>query len=77
MTSEQRQEMIDRMTAQDIKIILGWVSENDYEFLVTVLQGEGFKPYNQLSDDQVKQEYDGREGLHDIDVESIYQKIKS
>lgn len=58
-----RDEMVERMIKDDIQAIRDiWVADyNDVEFLYSVLSGEGWVPYNQLTDEQVVEEYENRE----------------
>ena len=54
-----REEMIDRMVARDIESIIHW--DEDHWFLKSVLYGDCWVPYNQLTDEQVIAEYNERE----------------
>lgn len=56
-----REQMIDRMIRDDIGSIRRSLEESDVEFLDSVLRGEGWIPYNKLSDAQIESEYEGRE----------------
>ena len=49
--------MIERMIDCDIADIKQAMHNDDYAFLYAVLSGEGWIPYNQLSDNAVKQTY--------------------
>jgi len=55
-----RKEMIDKLVSQDIKDIRQGIYADDIEFLSRVLTGEGWKPYNQLSLEYLKNEYRAR-----------------
>ena len=60
-----KQEKIDRMIDSDIYDITKEIMENDMfnqdnSFLYSVLSGEGWLPYNQLTDEQINIEYDDR-----------------
>lgn len=59
MTMKQptREEMVERLVEWDVYVIKDCALSNDTEFLRAVLTGEGWVPYNQLSDDEVKGEY--------------------
>jgi hypothetical protein len=52
-----REEMIERMIDCDIADIKQSMHNKDYAFLHAVLSGEGWMPYNQLSDDAIEQNY--------------------
>ena len=54
-----RKEMTDALVKRDIENIL-WSYEQYYsvEFLDSVLRGDGFTPYNQLTDEQLKAEWE-------------------
>jgi hypothetical protein len=52
-----RDEMIERMIASDIADIRQAMFMDDHAFLYAVLSGEGWIPYNQLSDDAIEQNY--------------------
>lgn len=56
-----RQQMIDRMVRDDIGSIRKSLEQGDVSFLDRVLRGEGWTPYNQLSDEEVAREYADRE----------------
>jgi hypothetical protein len=56
----RRDEMIDRMVKDDIAALKSDVFQGDFEFLDSILRGEGWVPYNQLTDAQVRQEYKER-----------------
>ena len=66
MKEPTREEMIDRMVCDDIGSIRQSLEKGDITFLDSVLRGEGWVPYNKLSDAQIVEEYRGREGdIHD------------
>ena len=52
-----REEKIDLMIDKDIKAIRESILAGDYTFLTAVLSGEGFTPYNKLSDQEIEEEY--------------------
>ena len=52
-----REEKIDLMIDKDIKSIRESILAGDYTFLTAVLSGEGFTPYNKLSDQEIEEEY--------------------
>lgn len=53
-----RQEMTDALVKRDIESITHSLEHNDIEFLDAVLRGDGWVPFNQLTDEQLKTEYD-------------------
>ena len=55
-----RDEMVDALVEWDIMTIREAMYDNDAEFLDAVLRGEGWIPYNQLTDQQVLEEYQDR-----------------
>ena len=52
-----REEKIDLMIDKDIKSIRESILAGDCTFLTAVLSGEGFTPYNKLSDQEIEEEY--------------------
>jgi len=60
-----RQQKIDRIVSSDIADIQQGLKGNDTMILEMVLRGEylsfKWKPYNQLSDAEIDQEYQARE----------------
>jgi hypothetical protein len=58
MTREQK---IERMIQSDIADIKQAIQADDMVFLTAVLSGNGWMPYNQLTDAQVDREYWARE----------------
>jgi len=56
-----REQVIDRLTAQDVRYIERCLEEGDYEFLVQVLKGEHFTQYNNMTPDALMDEYLVRE----------------
>ena len=68
-----REEMIDRMVRDDIGSIRTSLEKDDIMFLDSVLRGEGWVPYNKLSDVEIIREYEERE--EDItDWEEVYDQ---
>ena len=57
-TSMNRQEMIDALVERDIESIIHSLGYDDTSFLDAVLRGDGWIPYNQLTDAQLKTTYD-------------------
>ncbi len=56
-----RDEKIEKMVDWDIADISNSLLNDDTSFLYAVLSGEGWIPYNQLTDEQVDSEYISRE----------------
>ena len=54
-------EMINRMVALDICDLLDDAHNSEFDFFFSVLTGEGWKQYNNLTDRQVTAEYESRE----------------
>ena len=52
-----REEKIDLMINKDLQSIEESILVGDYTFLTAVLSGEGFTPYNKLSDQEIEEEY--------------------
>jgi hypothetical protein len=52
-----REEMIDELVNNDIEFICRQIFRDDYELLDAILRGEGFKQYNNLTDDEIITEY--------------------
>lgn len=55
-----REEKVEALINQDIESIKEGMFNEDFEFLNSVLSGEGWKPYNQLTDKEVETEYRDR-----------------
>ena len=55
-----REEKINILTAQDIVSIKQDMEFEDYSFLCSILQGDGWKQYNDLTDEQVNSEFKDR-----------------
>ena len=55
-----RAEMIDALVEQDIDDIRQAIFKDDFEFIEAVLRGNGFVPYNNLDDREVRTEYKSR-----------------
>lgn len=52
-----REQMVERMIDSDIADIRQGIYTDDNSFLYAVLSGEGWIPYNQLSDEAIQREY--------------------
>jgi len=55
-----KEQMIDYLVNQDIEDIRQAIFNDDIEFLDRVLRGKGWKPYNQLNKNYIKEEYKSR-----------------
>lgn len=64
-----REQVIERLTAQDIRTILMAADEGDYSFLGDVLQGNGFTQYNYMTPDSLEGEYVEREDSIEVLLE--------
>ena len=56
-----REQVIERLTAQDVRTILMAVDEGDYNFLADIIQGNGFTQYNRMTPGDLEAEYGERE----------------
>jgi len=56
-----REKMIDKMVEDDINMIRDAMYSDNVNFLDSTLRGEGWIPYNQLSDEGVVSEYAERD----------------
>ena len=56
-----RDEVIERLTAQDVRTVLTAADEGDYQFLCDLIQGNGVVQYNRMTPDQLEAEYGERE----------------
>lgn len=55
-----REEKINILTAQDIIGIKKDMEFEDYSFLCSILQGDGFKQYKDWSDEEINNEFRDR-----------------
>jgi len=53
-----REEMTDALVERDIESIIHSLAIDDTSFLDAVLRGDGWIPYNQLTDAQLKITYE-------------------
>jgi hypothetical protein len=58
--SKTREEMVDLLVKWDISTIRDDLFSDETFFLDAVLRGDGWTPYNQLTDEQVLAEYEQR-----------------
>lgn len=56
-----RDEVIERLTAQDVRTIMMAAEEGDYDFLANVIQGNGFTQYRNMKPSDLEAEYGERE----------------
>jgi hypothetical protein len=61
MKASKRRKLTDKLIQDDITSITESMYINNYSFLSAVLGGEGWIPYNQLSDKELKREHKERE----------------
>ncbi len=61
MVKITREAMVEQMIVEDIEDIINInAPSGDNSFLYSVLSGEGWKPYNQLTDEEIEAEYSER-----------------
>jgi len=60
LPEEEREKMTERMVQRDIDSIRDSMEKEDMSFLDSVLKGEGWVPYDQLSDEEIIKEYKSR-----------------
>jgi hypothetical protein len=56
-----REQVIERLTAEDVRTILMAADEGDYQFLGDVIQGNGFTQYAHMTPSALEAEYGERE----------------
>lgn len=56
-----REQVIERLTAQDIRTVMMASDEGDYEFLASIIQGDGFTQYRNMTPGALEAEYGERE----------------
>ena len=64
-----REEVIERLTAQDVRTVMRALDEGDFTFLCDIIQGNGVIPYNQMKPDDLEGEYITREA----DIEALIE----
>ena len=73
-----REQVVERLTAQDVRTVMMAADEGDYDFLAKIIQGDGFTQYNHMTPSALEAEYGEREdrileliedGLMPYDVE--------
>ena len=57
-TLKSREEMTNALVDYYIESIIHDLAIDDHSFLDAVLRGDGWVPFNQLTDEQLKTEYD-------------------
>jgi len=60
MDDDIRSAMIERLVINDVYDIRQGLANDDVEFITNVLTGNGWKPYSQLTDDEIIREYSDR-----------------
>ena len=60
MSKLTRDEKINILMAQDIIMIEQGIDSKDYYFICCILQGDGFKQYDDITDDQLDLEFEDR-----------------
>lgn len=58
-----RDQVIERLTAQDIRTVIQNIDDGDYDFLAQIIQGDGFTQYNNMKPDVLESEYIEREDV--------------
>lgn len=64
-----REQVIERLTAQDIRTVLMATDEGDFEFLAQIIQGDGFTQYNHMTPSALEEEYGIREDSIELLIE--------
>ena len=54
-------QVIERLTAQDVRTVMLAAEEGDYEFIASIIQGDGFTQYNHMKPGDLIAEYGERE----------------
>lgn len=57
-----RNQIIERLTAEDIRTVIINISEGDYAFLRDIIQGNSSLAYRYMTPDSLQQEYHERYG---------------
>jgi hypothetical protein len=57
MKTKTKEKMIDKLVEKDIEMIRTAMSNDDYEYLDNILRGNGWKQYNNLTDEEIEEEY--------------------
>lgn len=56
-----REQVIERLTAEDVRTVITNIDEGSYDFLADIIQGNGFTQYNNMKPDDLEGEYVERE----------------
>ena len=56
-----REQVIERLTAQDVRTIIQNIDDGNYEFLADIIQGNGFTQYRNMKPLDLEAEYGERE----------------
>ena len=57
MEEQEREEMISELIKKDIEMIRDGLNNNDTEYLDNILRGNGWKQYNNLTDEELQTEF--------------------
>lgn len=55
-----KDQVIERLTAQDIRTVIMAYEDNDFEYLRDIIQGNGYIPYKTMTDSALLEEYEDR-----------------
>ena len=55
-----KSQIIDRLTAQDVRTVFRTTDDGDYQFINDIIQGNGFVQYGRMTDDDLMGEYHDR-----------------
>lgn len=64
-----REQVVERLTAHDVRTVLRAAYEGDYQFLCDIIQGNGIVAYNNMKPDDLEAEYATRED----DIEALIE----
>lgn len=56
-----RDQVIERLTAQDVRTIMMAAEDGDYDFIANIIQGNGFTQYRNMTPSALEAEYGERE----------------
>ncbi len=56
-----RDQVIERLTAQDVRTIMIAAEDGDYDFIANIIQGNGFTQYRNMTPSALEAEYGERE----------------
>jgi hypothetical protein len=76
MNAKTRDEAVEALIQFDIDTVKRDLTYDNYsEFLRSVLSGEGWVPYNQLTDEEVMEEYEDRWANYPDEMKTIEENI--